>query len=42
MAGPGVKRRWLSNELQAPSIVAVVFEALQLWQRHLELMFDKS
>lgn len=41
MAGPGVKRHWLSNELQTPSIVAVVFEALQLWQRHLELVFDK-
>lgn len=41
VTGPGVKRRRLSNELQTPSIVAVVFEALQLWQRHLELAFDK-
>lgn len=42
VAGPGVKRRWLSNELQTPSIVAVVFEALQLWQRRLELVFGKT
>lgn len=41
MAGPGVKRPWLSNELQMPSIVAVVFEALQLWQHRLEHVLDK-
>lgn len=43
VAGPGVKTRWLSNELQMSLTIAVVFEieALQLWQIHLESPFNK-
>lgn len=43
MAGPGVKTRWLSNELQVSLTIAVVFkmDALQLWRMHLESPFNK-